>query len=617
MSATPYRPSRALTHLRRVVAVCVSVCAIAEASWRASRAASVTGSVDWNALTGVSATNTSYGLNVYDGFDPAIAGVPGNDIYKANVAAMKAGVIRYHYGGQTTQDSRVDARAWVIAPNAANYRWDARKINRALSGAYTYGPEVMMDIANWPGYLATSPTDYRLDPNRYRDFARFCAQLVRIVNKDPQHPRYVKRWEVFNELENGDGIISHGVYEGFAGLAEVGRIFNMCVAAMKSVDPTILVGGPAFARADVTTQVDGFFSTAAPNLDFVSYHSYYAGTTCGFNPADQQVFDNAVRLGDYTAIAQTEFARYSPRMIEFFHDEFNISYCPPDARMTNEVGAVYDALSLLSITRAHATGALAWNEADGWYGKLDGSFARRPGSYTFQFFNEDLSGPYVASSSSDSTKVVVQGVRNGTYDKVCLVNRSGVDQTVQLSFSGFSPAIGESSLFTVKQVYAYGASYGSVTYSALTGEAGFTLPTNTVTVLVINDPGASPRTRDSRSARGGRFVYLARDQEWVRPTADGAPERTRASVRVALRRSIGVGCAIRLDAESRARVRVVVTRADGGGVARVFDGALNAGTRTIEWDGRASTGGPAPAGVYLISVTSGSETRTYKWVLLR
>lgn len=467
---------------------CLSLLGLICATAESSTAATVSGSIDWNIQTGVTPTVFSYSLNVYDGFDPDVAGTPGNATYKTNVAAMKAGIIRYHYGGQTTQDSRVDSRAWVTSPATARYKWDRKKINNALLGSYEYGPEIIMNIANWPTYLAISSSNYQLSSSHYADYANFCASLVRIINKDPQHPdRHVQRWEVFNELDNGDGVNTHGIYEGFDGLAAVGRIFNRVAAAMKAVDPTILVGGPAFAREDVLAQVDGFFSTAASSLDFVSYHSYYAGTSCGFNPTNQQVFDNAATLGSYTAGVKAEFAKYSSRLIEYFHDEFNISYCPPDDRMTNEIGAVYDGLTLLSIAKAGATGALAWNEADGWYGKLDSAYNRRPASYLFQFYNEDMSGPYMVSTSSDDSKVAIQGVKNDTYDKICLINRSEAEQSVQLSFSGFSSGINQDSLFALKQVYAYGALYGSVTYGTLTSPGGLTLPANTVTILVIND----------------------------------------------------------------------------------------------------------------------------------
>ncbi|MEO7725301.1 MAG: hypothetical protein ABIU29_11560 [Chthoniobacterales bacterium] len=273
-------------------------------------------------------------------------------------------------------------------------------------------------------------------------------------------------------------------------MATVGTIFNLCAQSMKAADPTITVGGPAFARGDVVAQVDGFFSTAAATVDFVSYHSYFAGTTCGFNPTNQQIFDNAGGLGGLTTLLKNEFTRYSSRIPEFFHDEFNISYCPPDVRMNNEIGAIYDALALLSVANSGATGALAWNEADGWYGKLDGAYNRRPASYLFQFFNEDMVGSYVASSSSNEAKVVLRGVKSGTYDKICLVNRSETEQSIQLSFTGFSSGIGPGSVFNLKQVTAFGPFYSTVTYDSLVSPGGLTLPANTTTILIINDEGS-------------------------------------------------------------------------------------------------------------------------------
>jgi hypothetical protein len=49
-----------------------------------------------------------------------------------------------------------------------------------------------------------------------------------------------------------------------------------------------------------------------------------------------------------------------------FHDESNISWDPPDVRMTNVVGAIYDALFISGALTNGGTSVARWNEADGW-----------------------------------------------------------------------------------------------------------------------------------------------------------------------------------------------------------------------------------------------------------
>ena len=126
------------------------------------------------------------------------------------------------------------------------------------------------------------------------------------------------------------------------------------------------VGGPAWARPDLTDAVEGFLAVAGPSLDFVSYHAYCNG-------------DKTAPLGSVFACAGDPFVtrwmtNNLPRFaaggnasaLLAFHDEMNISWDPPDVRMTNGVGAAFDALWALSSVLAGAAGVSRWNEADGW-----------------------------------------------------------------------------------------------------------------------------------------------------------------------------------------------------------------------------------------------------------
>jgi O-glycosyl hydrolase len=45
----------------------------------------------------------------------------------------------------------------------------------------------MLEIGGWPAWMnepGSNPEKPRLDPSHYGDFAKYCADLVRIVNKD-------------------------------------------------------------------------------------------------------------------------------------------------------------------------------------------------------------------------------------------------------------------------------------------------------------------------------------------------------------------------------------------------------------------------------------------------
>lgn len=432
-------------------------------------AASITASVDWGTSTGETAGSYNYGLNLYKAFETTHA---GNSTYKSNVAYMKPGIVRYHRAQQCKDSSR-DSAGWVINADSANYAWDANKINTILSNTFSNNPVKMMNIANWPEYMDDGSGKLRTD--MYDEYAEFCADLVRIVNIE--QGRGFTYWEVTNEKDNQ--------YNNSSSMAELAEIFNLCAAAMKNVDPTIKVGGPAFARPDlITDRVEPFIKNTYQNLDFVSYHTYHSGSTSDSNST---IWDRASSVGNVTENIKTVIAKYTDKEIETFHDEYNISWNPPDDRMTNVKGMIFDALAMISMAKAGVTGSMAWNECDGWYGKLDNDYSKRSASHLYKFFNEDMRGTIVESSSGDTGKVVIMATKGGTWRKIALVNRSESDQTVQLSFSGWSKTIPGNTEFVVKRVHSWGASYDRVTYDTLTGNAGYTLPSDTVTVLVLDE----------------------------------------------------------------------------------------------------------------------------------
>jgi hypothetical protein len=422
--------------------------------------------VPWNKLTGKTATPLSYGLNGFQAFNPDVAGNPGNEAYKTNNASMRPGIIRYH-NMQMLNDSRQDPYGWVIAPDQPQAQWDKAKITNALHDSYMFKPAVMMNIPSWP--KAMDDGTGKLKPQDYDKFAQFCADLVRIVNVDLK--KGVKYWEITNEKD--------GVYGN--NMAELGRIHNRVAQAMKKVDPTIKVGGPAFTSVYPSDRIDSFLTTAASSIDFISYHSYSSGSK---TDTPKQLWNSAAGLGNHTLQIKQSLAKYPTRSIETFHNEFNISYAPPDERMTNQISAVYDALALISITNSGATGSMAWNESDGWYGKLDnqwGAWSRRPASYVYQMFNSHLRGTIVAAKSTEPNNVTSYAVKNQTQYSVALVNRSQINQTVPITFTSWDTPVSPTDRVTIYAVSPTGYTTTDSTIAQLA--TGYLIPANTVTVI--------------------------------------------------------------------------------------------------------------------------------------
>jgi O-glycosyl hydrolase len=427
-----------------------------------AQAAAVAVDVNWDQLTGRKATELSYGLN---GFQLFSAKAMASATYRENLTAMRPGILRYH-NYQMMNDARVDEYGWILDPKLPTYRWDRNKIATVMATPLSYQPKLMINHGNWPSYMDDGKGQLKVD--QYQAFAVLCADLVRAVNVEQK--RGVQYWEVLNEMDRR--------YSNNP--AEVGKIYKMVAAAMRQVDPTIKIGGPGFESPYVTSWIDAFVAEAHPQLDFLSYHTY---TTARKDNSDQELFRAAGALGSEVKNLRSLIAKYTPRPVEIFHDEFNISYAPPDTRMTNQVSAVYDATGLIAITQAGADSSMAWNESDGWYGKLENSFGnwrKRPAAYVYQLFNNHLRGDLVQVKSSFAG-ITPYAIRGENHYGMALVNRSGGDQSVQLRFTGQNGPMPSRGLLTAYQVDATGLTTKTVVGLSWTGS--YFIPKDTVVVL--------------------------------------------------------------------------------------------------------------------------------------
>ncbi len=439
----------------------------------ASDAASINATIDWTNQTGRTATRLNYGLNAYQYTDPNTSGNPGNSNYKANVNFMKAGILRLHNAEQMN-DSSSSRLGWVISPGTASYKWDATKIKNALDGAYNDNSVKMLNIANWPSYMDDGTG--KLNPSMYDAYACFCAELVRIINVELGHK--VAYWEVTNEKDNA-------YREDINSLAQ---IFNKVNDAMKAVDSSIKVGGPAFANAYNYSGIKSFIETTKDRVDFISYHTYSSSNE---TTTKADLWNSAAGIGYPDSFVSDTIKSIVPNrasVISTFHDEFNMERTSKTEQwLTDTTSLIYDALAIRSMINAGSTGAMAWNEGDNWWGKLDNdsNWTKRPASYLYKILNGHVLGTVVSSCSSNSSLVEIFATKNKDSPQraFVLINRSQSDQIVQIAFSNWENQPMNNTPVSMYQVGPNGYTTGSVTHSALISSQGYTLPADTVTVF--------------------------------------------------------------------------------------------------------------------------------------
>ncbi len=442
---------------------------------------SVAATVDWDSIRR-SVDRGAYGLNLFNAYKPSEV----DAAYNANIAYMNPGAVRYH-SWEKMGDSKTTRNGWI---DTANKRWDAEKIDAALDNLTGLDPNaaVQINIPAWPSWMDTDNDGY-LDADQYDAFAAWCAELVRIVNIE--HGHRVVYWEATNERDD----IYYVRFKN-AGqpdkLDELIDIYNRAALAMKAVDPTIKVGGLAFARGDLYDQVTRFVNAAvaAGTLDYLSMHGYASGD---LRESDTQIYNRAASLAKHGADVRAILDAASPSVhIPIWFNEYNISwcFCNNDPRMQNHKGAVFDALSMVYLHDAGVDVTNAWNEKDGIYGKTDGSNKLRPSAHVFHLLNTYALGQRVATTSSNDKAIVTYAVKDEargirTY---LIINRSSSPQLVQTTFGGWKPKFEQ---FNRHQISAAGFTTDSISWSSLKAD-GMIVPDNSVTVLVVGEKPVKP-----------------------------------------------------------------------------------------------------------------------------
>ncbi|KYC42470.1 hypothetical protein WA1_21130 [Scytonema hofmannii PCC 7110] len=392
--------------------------------------------VDWNAVEGQT-KDEHFGINVYRAVADA-----GNSKYRSNMSHMSPGIIRFH-----NMDYIKDSSKDHGLIDTENKTWDVQKVVNTIQASIDmFGadqPQRMFNIPSWPSWMDANKDGY-LDSDRFDEYANLCADLVKIVNKD--NNLGVQYWEITNEKDIEYFSIFH-TKSGWGKLIDPNQpdrldelitIYNKVAEAMKAVDPSIKVGGPSIARPDLTPFYEPFIKGTADNLDFFTYHYYPTGSAA---TPDDQVFNAANSIGKYTKTIVDTLKKISPnRDIPAMLGEYNISWTweTHDPRMTNNKGAVFDALSMIEAIENGAAASLSWNEKDGSYGKTSYNDTLRPGGELLHLFNEYLVGNRISTTSDNSSITTFAVDRPGSHKAYVLINSSNSPQEVAVTFNNWN-----------------------------------------------------------------------------------------------------------------------------------------------------------------------------------
>ena len=372
-------------------------------------------SVDWNTLIR-KVPQYAYGVNSPANLIPEFS---NDDAFMRNLELItqKKGFIRLHGWGMlgTNPDALFDD-AWQN-----NGVWDSTKIKQALQPLVDEKYTIMINIPSG----SQGEDDYQ-DPAR---FAKFCADLVKIVNID--HQLGVKYWEIPNERELG--FIEPGL-----SISEMSALIKAASKAMKAVDPSIKVGGPATAWVNID-YISELVKQTYPNIDFISVHSYSGdGTNSLQNAYDIAQFATTDLAEIRTRVNAITGNNYLP----LFLTEYNIAFQGSPRIFTNH-GAVYDAIILTESIKSGADATLFWNVAPfSDMSLLDGD-TRNKNAHLFEIFNQSFHGQLVKNQSADATKVISYAVSNSTGTEkhaFALINRTANAQNVKLDFKQWLPS---------------------------------------------------------------------------------------------------------------------------------------------------------------------------------
>ncbi|BAZ17175.1 hypothetical protein NIES4071_90530 [Calothrix sp. NIES-4071] len=360
--------------------------------------------IDWESKI-AETTPLTFGSNNYEITDPKTA----DSAYKKQLQELNIQFIRIHNAELS--------EAWT---DSKTKTWDLIKVQTVYDTFLPQQAVIVQNISSWPGWMAQDKNGL-LNPSEYDKYAAFCAQLVELVNLRLQ--KKVVYWEPLNEQDTR--------YEEAGKLDQLWIIYNKVASAMKAVDSSIKVGGPALTW-DEPNRLASFLQACKPNVDFVSWHRYATGDV---NESTDSLMSKTLEYGEQVRTLREVVKQNIPeRSIPLLLGEYNINYSweSGENRQNTNIGAVWFASILKHLAEAAIEMAASWNLKDGIYGMIDPENNLRPGATVFKWAIKYLTGT-VVKTVSDYAFVEALAVKKdkGTH-ALLLINKSSKITQVNL-----------------------------------------------------------------------------------------------------------------------------------------------------------------------------------------
>ena len=289
------------------------------------------------------------------------------------------------------------------------------------------GMKPFVELSFMPDALASGKDTifwYKANVTPPKDYAKWAGLITAFVQHVTE--RYgadeVRRWyfEVWNE-PNLDGFwigkSSGRSYADFLpiGLAEYKKLYATTARAIKAVDPTYRVGGPATAGNGWIDEMLAYCAEEHLPLDFISTHSY--ATRSGY--LDENGNAGTVFTSDRDAIwsevkaVRAKMDKSAFAKAELHYTEWSSSYTPSDPIHDNYVSPAFILDKLRHVGDA-ATSMSYWTFTDifeeagpratpfhGGFGLLNYEDLPKPSFFAFKFLNE-LGGQELACPDPDA-----------------------------------------------------------------------------------------------------------------------------------------------------------------------------------------------------------------------
>jgi hypothetical protein len=326
------------------------------------------------------------------------------------------------------------SNAWS---SATTRTWDATLVQQAYSAYNTaYDgqlPTIIQNIPNWPSWMTQN--NGILDPSEYDEYANFCASLVGIINRDLHQG--VVYWEPLNEMEK--------VYAQAGKLNDLWTIYNRAAVAMKAVDPSIKVGGPALSYND-TAMLTSFLQASGANVDFVSWHRYNGGDP---SASTSSILANTPNYAGSVTAMRNVVNQYLPgKTVELQLGEYNINYnyASGENRQNTYIGAIWFASVQKYLAESSIDQATQWNAKDDYYGLYDYYNNPRLSATVFHWTNHYFVGDVVKTTSNQSGVEAFAVAQADGSKSILLINKLNTSTSVSLSSLGQSFGTGNLSI---------------------------------------------------------------------------------------------------------------------------------------------------------------------------